>query len=162
MTRQLRIGLGYDVHRLATGETLVLGGVTVTGNFGTVAHSDGDVLLHAICDALLGAAALGDIGEHFPDTDPAYHGISSLVLLRSCIDVIGARGYAVVNIDATLILERPKILPFKQEMRRRIAETMGLDIDAVSLKATTAERMGFVGRGEGVEAHAVALIARKD
>jgi len=162
MNAQLRIGLGYDVHRLAPGETLVLGGVTVDADFGTVAHSDGDVLLHAICDALLGAAALGDIGEHFPDTDPAYRGASSLDLLRRCVAAIAAKSYQAVNIDATLILEKPKILPYKQEMRSRIAEAAGLDIDAVSLKATTAERLGFVGRGDGVEAHAVVLILRKE
>ncbi|MBE0645217.1 MAG: 2-C-methyl-D-erythritol 2,4-cyclodiphosphate synthase [Bacteroidetes bacterium] len=162
MNTQFRIGLGYDVHRLAEGETLVLGGVTVAEDIGTVAHSDGDVLLHAICDALLGAAALGDIGEHFPDTDPAYRGVSSLELLRHCVMLLDERGFGVVNIDATLILEKPKILPFKREMRSRIAEAASLDIDGVSLKATTAERMGFVGRGEGVEAHAAALIARKD
>ncbi len=162
MINPFRIGLGYDVHRLAEGETLVLGGVTVSEDIGTVAHSDGDVLLHALCDALLGAVALGDIGEHFPDTDPAYRGVSSIDLLRQCIALVDGRGYAPVNIDATLILERPKILAYKPEMRRRIAEATGLDIDAVSIKATTAEKLGFAGRGEGVEAHAAVLIAKKD
>jgi 2-C-methyl-D-erythritol 2,4-cyclodiphosphate synthase len=162
MNAQFRTGHGYDVHRLAAGETLVLGGVLVSEVFGTVAHSDGDVLLHAICDALLGAAALGDIGEHFPDTDAAYRGIASTELLKQCVELIGTRGYGIMNIDATLILEAPKILPFKLEMRTHIADACGLNLDAVSLKATTAERMGFVGRGEGIEAHAVALIARKD
>lgn len=161
MNTQFRIGLGYDVHRLATGEKLVLGGVLVSEEFGTVAHSDGDVLLHAICDAVLGAAALGDIGEHFPDTDAAFRGIASIELLKLCIALIDERGYGIVNIDATLILELPKILPFKTEMRKRIASACGLVIDSVSLKATTAERMGFVGRGEGVEAHAAVLIERK-
>ncbi|MFZ1731920.1 MAG: 2-C-methyl-D-erythritol 2,4-cyclodiphosphate synthase [Bacteroidota bacterium] len=162
MNNQFRIGLGYDVHRMAAGETLVLGGVLVSEEFGTVAHSDGDVLLHAICDSLLGAAALGDIGEHFPDTDPAYRGISSLDLLRHCAALLDELGYGIVNLDATLILERPKILPYKLEMRTRISEACGIELDAVSLKATTAEGMGFVGRGEGVEAHSAALIARKD
>lgn len=162
MKRQVRIGLGYDVHRLADGETLVLGGVTVSESFGTVAHSDGDVLLHAICDALLGAVALGDIGEHFPDTDPAYRGIASIELLRRCAIMVADAGYAIGNLDATLILERPKILPFKQEMRARIAEAAGISVDAVSIKATTAERMGFVGRGEGVEAHAAVLVFGKE
>ncbi len=162
MSTQFRIGLGYDVHQLADGETLVLGGVTITEDFGTVAHSDGDVLLHAICDALLGAAALGDIGEHFPDTNPEYRGVSSLDLLGKCIALIDESGYAPVNIDATLILERPKILPFKPEMRKRIAEAVGLEFGAISIKATTAEKMGFVGRGEGVEAHAAVLITKKD
>ena len=162
MKRNFRIGLGYDVHRLAAGETFVLGGVTVSEEFGTVAHSDGDVLLHAICDALLGAAALGDIGEHFPDTDAAFRGISSIDLLRRCAALVDAQGYVIGNIDATLILERPKILPFKQEMRRCISEALGIGVDDISLKATTAERMGFVGRGEGVEAHAVVMIVPKD
>jgi 2-C-methyl-D-erythritol 2,4-cyclodiphosphate synthase len=162
MNGNIRIGLGYDVHRMAAGETLVLGGVLVSEEFGTVAHSDGDVLLHAICDALLGAAALGDIGEHFPDTEAEYRGISSLDLLRRCIALVDEKGYAVINIDATLILEKPKILHYKTDMRGRISEACGIDMDDISIKATTAENMGFVGRGEGVEAHAAALIARKD
>ncbi|MBR9978108.1 MAG: 2-C-methyl-D-erythritol 2,4-cyclodiphosphate synthase [Bacteroidetes bacterium] len=156
-----RIGLGYDVHKLAAGETLVLGGVSIDAPFGTVAHSDGDVLLHAICDALLGAAALGDIGEHFPDTDPAYHQASSLDLLRQCIRLLNEHDYSVINIDATLILEKPKILPYKKDMCSHIASASSIEPDAVSIKATTAERMGFVGRGEGVEAHAVVLITRE-
>lgn len=162
MTPPFRIGLGYDVHRLAAGESLVLGGVTIASDFGTVAHSDGDVLLHAICDALLGALALGDIGEHFPDTDAAWRGASSVDLLRRCVRLVREHGYEIGNIDATLILERPKILPFKPEMRSRIAAAAGIGPDAVSLKATTAERLGFAGRGEGVEAHAVALLLREE
>lgn len=162
MTPPFRIGLGYDVHRLAVGETLVLGGVTIASEFGTVAHSDGDVLLHAICDALLGALALGDIGEHFPDTDAAWRGASSVDLFRRCVQLVRQHGYEIGNIDATLILERPKILPFKAEMRSCIAAAAGIGPDAVSLKATTAERLGFVGRGEGVEAHAVALLLREE
>lgn len=157
-----RIGYGYDVHRLAEGETLVLGGVTVPAARGTVAHSDGDVLLHAICDALLGALALGDIGEHFPDTDPAWRGASSMTLTASCLRMCRERGWHVVNADATLILERPKILPYKAEMRENIAGALGLDVDRVSLKATTGERIGFAGREEGIAAHAVVLLGRKD
>lgn len=156
-----RIGLGYDVHRLAAGETLILGGVTIDAPFGTVAHSDGDVLLHAICDAVLGAAALGDIGEHFPDTDAVYHQASSLDLLRHCVRLLKTHNYSVINMDATLILEKPKILPYKNDMRDHIATVLCIEPDAVSIKATTAERMGFVGRGEGVEAHAVVLITRE-
>ncbi|MBR9975757.1 MAG: 2-C-methyl-D-erythritol 2,4-cyclodiphosphate synthase [Bacteroidetes bacterium] len=162
MKQPFRIGLGYDVHRLAEGETLVLGGVTISSEFGTVAHSDGDVLLHALCDALLGALALGDIGEHFPDTDAAWRGASSLDLLRHCVGLVNERGYQIGNIDITLILERPKILPYKPEMRSRIAIAAGIDQDAVSLKATTAERLGFAGRGEGIEAHAVVLLTMRD
>ncbi len=153
-----RIGYGYDVHRLAEGETLVLGGVLVAEDFGTVAHSDGDVLLHAICDALLGAAALGDIGEHFPDTDPAYRGISSLTLLTKTVALLDDAGYAIGNIDATLVLERPKVLPFRDRMRESIAAACGIDISQISLKATTSEKLGFVGEGAGVQAHAVAMV----
>jgi 2-C-methyl-D-erythritol 2,4-cyclodiphosphate synthase len=154
-----RIGYGYDVHRLAEGETLVLGGVVLSEQFGTVAHSDGDVLLHAICDALLGAVAMGDIGEHFPDTDPDYKGISSITLLEKTVGILKSRGYVIGNLDATLVLERPKILPFRDRMRENIAAACGIDASQVSLKATTSEKLGFVGEGRGVQAHAVALIA---
>jgi 2-C-methyl-D-erythritol 2,4-cyclodiphosphate synthase len=157
-TPAYRIGHGYDVHRLADGESLVLGGVTLDADFGTVAHSDGDVLLHAVCDALLGAAALGDIGEHFPDTSADYRNISSVTLLERTVALLVERGYTVGNIDATLVLERPKILDYKQRMREIIAGACHIAIDRVSLKATTSETLGFVGRGEGVQAHAVALI----
>ncbi len=153
-----RIGYGYDVHRLAQGETLTLGGVLVSESFGTVAHSDGDVLLHAICDALLGAAALGDIGEHFPDTDQAYRAISSVTLLERTVELLRTAGYAVGNIDATLVLERPKIMEFKTRMREIIAAACQVRIDQISMKATTSEQLGFVGAGDGVQAHAVALI----
>ena len=157
---ETRIGYGYDVHQLAEGLRLTLGGVVVTEEFGCVAHSDGDVLLHAVCDALLGAAALGDIGRHFPDTDPAYEGASSLALLRAVCALLAEAGWAPVNVDATLVLERPKIAPFVAEMRANIAAAMGVDEDAVSVKATTSERLGFVGSGEGVTAHAVSLLRR--
>lgn len=153
-----RIGYGYDVHRLAPGESLVLGGVTIPSEFGTVAHSDGDVLLHAICDALLGAAALGDIGEHFPDNDAVYRGISSISLLERSVQLLAESGYSIGNIDATLVLERPKILPYKDEMRRTIAAACGVSVSRISLKATTSETLGFVGTGAGVTAHATALI----
>lgn len=156
-----RIGLGYDVHRLARGESLILGGVPIPSDVGTVAHSDGDVLLHAICDALLGALALGDIGEHFPDTDEQYRGASSIELLRSCLAMLDEHGWRPGNLDATLMLERPKILPHKDAMRRSIAEAMDLPLDCISLKATTGEGIGFVGRGSGVEAQAVVLLLPK-
>lgn len=158
----VRIGYGYDVHRLAEGETLVLGGVTIPADRGTVAHSDGDVLLHALCDAVLGALALGDIGEHFPDTDPAWRGVSSMELARACMRLADERGWEVVNADATLILERPKILPYKASMRANVAQALGIGVDRVSLKATTGERIGFIGREEGSAAHAVVLLGRKD
>jgi 2-C-methyl-D-erythritol 2,4-cyclodiphosphate synthase len=157
-----RIGFGYDVHRLAEGESLVLGGVTLPSDRGTVAHSDGDVLLHALCDALLGALGLGDIGQHFPDTDPKYRGASSLELLHACMDMIDERGWRVVNTDVTLMLERPKILPHKPAMLENLAAAMQLDLARVSIKATTGERIGFVGREEGAEAQAAVLLCRKD
>ena len=158
----MRVGYGYDVHRLAEGESLVLGGVALEADRGTVAHSDGDVLLHAICDAVLGSIALGDIGEHFPDTDAQYRGASSVQLLQRCAALLAERGWRVINCDATLVLERPKILPFKEEMRRNIAGAIGISIDRVSLKATTSERVGFVGREEGAEARAVVLVGKAD
>lgn len=162
MDSPFRIGQGYDVHRLAAGEDLVLGGVRIDAPFGTVAHSDGDVLLHAICDALLGALALGDIGEHFPDTDPEYRGASSLDLLRHCMERVASEGFGAVNLDATLLLERPKVLPYKQAMRERIGAAMHLPVDRISLKATTGEALGPVGTGEAVEAYATVLLARRD
>ena len=155
------VGFGYDIHRLAAGESLVLGGVEIPSDFGTVAHSDGDVLLHALADALLGAAGLGDIGEHFPDTDAAYRGISSLELLRRVLELVRVDGYELVNVDCTLVLEKPKILPYKAAMRARIAETCGLEPRRVSLKATTSEKLGFVGAGEGIEAYAVCQLRER-
>jgi 2-C-methyl-D-erythritol 2,4-cyclodiphosphate synthase len=152
------IGFGYDVHRLAEGETLTLGGVAIPSTFGTVAHSDGDVLLHALADALLGALGSGDIGEHFPDTDPQYKNISSLELLRRVVQLVHDDGFRLVNLDCTLVLEQPKILPYKLQMRENIARTCALDVRRVSLKATTSERIGFVGRGDGVSAYAVCQI----
>jgi 2-C-methyl-D-erythritol 2,4-cyclodiphosphate synthase len=149
------VGFGYDVHRLREGEELVLGGVVVPAPFGTVAHSDGDVLVHAICDALLGGAGLGDIGEHFPDTSDEFRGISSLVLLKRVVDILHKDGIKIINIDSTLVLEAPKLKDYKQQMRENIAEICHLGIRCVSIKATTSEKLGFVGAGEGVQAYAV-------
>jgi 2-C-methyl-D-erythritol 2,4-cyclodiphosphate synthase len=149
------------VHRLAEGRALVLGGVTIPHSHGLDGHSDADVLVHAIADALLGAAALGDIGKHFPNTDPQYRGISSLVLLEHVAGLLETRGYALVNIDATLILEAPKILPHVPRMQENIGRALGVQPDRISIKATTGEAMGFVGRREGAAAHAVAAIVQR-
>lgn len=153
-----RVGFGFDVHQLVEGRDLWLGGVKVPHTMGALGHSDADVLLHALCDALLGAAALGDIGQHFPDTDARWKGADSKHLLEAVVLLLRGRGWSVGNVDCTLILERPKIMPHVQAMREVISSLLGVDMDAVSIKATTNERMGFVGRGEGVAAHAVALI----
>ena len=158
----LRIGHGYDVHRLVEGRPLILGGLAVPYEKGLDGHSDADVLLHAIMDALLGAAALGDIGQHFPDNDPAYAGVSSLVLLKSVGGLLKHAGYAVVNIDATVLAQKPKLSPYIEEMRRRIAETLGISHDCVSVKATTEEGLGFTGEGRGIAVHAVALIEKTE
>lgn len=155
-----RVGFGFDVHQLVEGRDLWLGGVKVPHTMGALGHSDADVLLHALCDALLGAAALGDIGQHFPDTDARWKGADSKHLLEAVVLLLRGRGWSVGNVDCTLILERPKIMPHVQAMREVISSLLGVDMDAVSIKATTNERMGFVGRGEGVAAHAVALIHR--
>ncbi len=156
----MRIGTGYDVHRLAEGLPLWLGGVHIEHSHGLVGHSDADVLLHAICDALLGAAALGDIGKHFPDTDPQYKGISSLLLLGNVGRLLKENGYTVGNIDSTVAAQRPKLAPHIEQMRRNIADTLGIDIDQVSVKATTTEHLGFEGREEGISAQAVATIEK--
>lgn len=154
----MRIGTGYDVHALAEGLPLWLGGVSVPHSHGLVGHSDADVLLHAVCDALLGAAALGDIGQHFPDSDPAYKGISSLKLLGHVGALLRDHGYSVGNIDSTVVAQRPKLAPYILQMRRNIADTLGIALDDVSVKATTTEHLGFEGRCEGISAQAVALI----
>lgn len=156
-----RIGFGYDIHQLAPGKGLKLGGVRVRSATRLVGHSDADVLLHAICDALLGAAALGDIGKHFPNTDPAYRGISSLRLLESTRILVRKAGYDVVNVDATVILERPKIGPATGRMQRAIGRALKIPATAVSVKATTNESLGPLGRGEGCAAMAVALLIRR-
>ena len=153
-----RIGFGYDVHRLAAGESLWLGGIQIPHEKGTVGHSDADVLLHAICDALLGALALGDIGTHFPDTDPAYRGIASSELLQKTMELVRSHGYRVVNLDSTLCLQAPKIAPHIPAMQRHIAGVLRVEPGQVSVKATTEERLGFTGREEGVSAYAVVLL----
>ena len=155
-----RIGFGYDVHRLETGIPFRLGGVDIEHDRGAVGHSDADVLIHAICDALLGAAALGDIGTHFPDTDPAYKGIDSTVLLTRTMALLRENGYEVANIDSTICLQQPRIKPYIREMRRKIAHHMDIEEDRVSVKATTEEKLGFTGRGEGVAAYAMVLVSR--
>ena len=157
---KLRIGHGYDVHRLVSGRPLILGGVNVPFDKGLDGHSDADVLLHAVMDALLGAAALGDIGKLFPDSDDAYLNISSVVLLKRVAQELKAAGYAVVNVDATLIAQAPKIGKYRDEMRRNIAQVLEIDVSQVNVKATTEEHLGFTGTGEGMAAHAVALIEK--
>ena len=156
----MRIGHGYDVHRLVAGRALILGGVTVPFDRGLLGHSDADVLTHAVMDALLGAAALGDIGKLFPDSDAAYAGADSIALLERVTALLREHGWQVGNVDATVVAQAPKLAPYIPEMRRRLAEAMGLDVDCVSVKATTEERLGFTGSGEGMAAHAVALIER--
>lgn len=157
---KLRVGHGYDVHRLVEGRALILGGVTVPFDRGLLGHSDADVLTHAVMDALLGAAALGDIGQLFPDSDAAYAGADSIALLERVTALLREHGWQVGNVDATVVAQAPKLAPYIPEMRRRLAEAMGLDVDCVSVKATTEERLGFTGSGEGMAAHAVALIER--
>ena len=154
----MRIGSGYDVHRLQEGLPLWVGGVQVPHTHGLLGHSDADVLLHAICDALLGAAALGDIGQHFPDTDPQYRGISSLRLLAHVGNLLRENGYRIENIDSTIVAQRPKFAPYIPSMRQAIADALGLFLCQVSVKATTTEHLGFEGRMEGISAQAVALI----
>lgn len=154
----MRIGTGYDVHRLAKERALVLGGVVIPYEKGLLGHSDADVLLHAVMDALLGAAALGDIGKHFPDSEERYRGISSLALLKEVKSLLDAELYIVENIDATIVAEHPKLAPYLQEMRENIANTLGIDISQVSVKATTEEGLGFTGNGEGIAAQAVCLL----
>ncbi len=153
-----RIGHGYDAHRLVEGRKLILGGVDIPYEKGLLGHSDADVLLHAITDALLGAAALGDIGKHFPDSDPKYKGISSLLLLENAVSLLREKGFEIVNIDATILCQRPKLAPHIPTMRENVARATGLDVDLVSIKATTTEGMGFEGEGKGISTHAVAML----
>jgi 2-C-methyl-D-erythritol 2,4-cyclodiphosphate synthase len=157
----IRVGFGFDVHQLVEGRELWLGGIQIPHSVGALGHSDADVLLHAVCDALLGAVALGDIGKHFPDTDQRWKGADSKVLLKAVVELLDERGWTVGNVDASLVLERPKIMPHVPAMQRIIAELLRVGEDAVSIKATTNERMGYVGREEGVCAYAVALVQRK-
>ena len=154
-----RIGQGFDVHRLVAGRKLIIGGVEIPCERGLLGHSDADVLLHAVCDALLGAAALGDIGRHFPDSDPRYQGIDSRELLRHVAALLKARGYAVGNVDATIIAQAPRMAPHIPEMVRNIAADLGIDAGAVNVKATTTEELGFTGRGEGIAAQAICLLS---
>jgi 2-C-methyl-D-erythritol 2,4-cyclodiphosphate synthase len=155
-----RVGVGYDVHRFDAGRRLVLGGVEIPSDRGLSGHSDADVLLHAITDALLGAAALGDIGTHFPDTDPAWKGADSMTFLRGAVDLLAAEDWAVANVDATVVMEAPRLRPFVDAMRTSIARVLGVDVDCVSVKATPSEGLGFVGAGEGAAAYAVCTIHR--
>jgi len=157
----MRIGIGYDVHRFVKGRELLLGGVNIPHEEGLDGHSDADVLLHAIIDALLGALSLGDIGKHFPPSDPMYKGISSLKLLETVSVIIQGEGYIVGNIDSVVIAEEPKISPFTKEMRTTIASTLGIDISQVSVKGTTSEGLGFTGRGEGIAVKAVVLLEKQ-
>ena len=157
----MRIGQGYDVHRLVEGRALILGGVNIPWEKGLLGHSDADVLTHALMYALLGAAALGDIGKLFPDSDPAYAGADSLELLRSVTALLEKNGYGIVNVDVTVVAQRPKLAPYREEMRRRLAEAMGLERGRVSVKATTEEGLGFTGSGQGISAMAVALLDEK-
>ncbi len=158
----MRIGHGYDVHRLTEGRALILGGTEIPWTLGLDGHSDADVLTHAVMDALLGAAGLGDIGRHFPDTDAAYAGISSLLLLSRVRDLLAGAGWRTGNIDATIIAQRPKLAPYIPAMREKLAFTLGIDPGQVNVKATTEEGLGFSGRGEGIAAHAVALLQREE
>ena len=157
----LRIGHGYDVHRIVEGRALILGGVNIPWSKGLLGHSDADVLAHAIMDAILGAAAMGDIGMLFPDNDPAYKGADSLVLMREVVRRVRAAGYEIINIDTTILAQAPKLSPYKQQMRQNLADAAGLDIACVSVKATTVEGLGFTGSGEGMAVHAVALLEKK-
>lgn len=154
----MRVGIGYDVHRLVEGRKLILGGVEIPHTLGLLGHSDADVLLHAIMDALLGAAALGDIGQHFPDTDPVYEGADSLQLLAHVGELLNQNGYAIENIDATVIAQKPKLAPHIAKMRENIARTLHLELSQVNVKATTEERLGFTGREEGISSQAICAL----
>ena len=154
----MRIGIGYDIHRLVEGRKLVLGGVTIPFEKGLLGHSDADVLIHAVCDALLGAAGLGDIGFHFPDTDPKLKDISSIIILSKTVEMLNLKGFTVINLDSTIMAEAPKFTPFKATMQKNIARTIEIDQDCVNVKATTLETLGMMGKGEGIAALCIALI----
>ena len=158
----MRIGHGYDVHRLVPGRKLILGGVEIPHHLGLLGHSDADVAAHALMDALLGAAALGDIGQHFPDNDPAYAGSDSLVLLGKVMDLLAREGWRVENVDVTILAQKPKLMPHIPQMRQNFSRAMGLPVTALRVKATTEERLGFTGAEQGIAAHAVALIETLD
>lgn len=157
----MKIGHGYDVHRLVEGRALILGGVDIPYEKGLLGHSDADVLLHALMDAMLGAAALGDIGQHFPDKDERYAGADSAMLLREVTRMLREAGYGLVNADCTILAQRPKLMPYIQQMRRNIADAIGVEADVISVKATTEEGLGFTGDGSGIAAHAVVLIEKR-
>jgi 2-C-methyl-D-erythritol 2,4-cyclodiphosphate synthase len=157
----IRTGLGIDTHAFARGRPLILGGVDIPHEEGLAGHSDADVLVHAVIDALLGAAALGDIGQHFPDTDPRFKDADSLELLRTVVIFLGERGFEIGNVDVTVVLERPKLAPYRERIRTTLAESLGLPEDAVNVKATTGEKLGFVGRGEGAAAMAIATVEQR-
>ncbi len=161
MDMDIRIGNGYDVHALAEGLPLWLGGVLIESPIGCIAHSDGDVAIHALCDALLGALALGDIGKHFPDTSNEFKGIDSKILLDRVMSLVKTQGWSVVNVDITIAMQRPKLAPYIIPMRECLADIMGIGVERVSVKATTTEKLGFVGRSEGCEVYAVALLERQ-
>ncbi|HJF84428.1 MAG TPA: 2-C-methyl-D-erythritol 2,4-cyclodiphosphate synthase [Megamonas hypermegale] len=156
----MRVGIGYDVHKLVEGRKLILGGVEIAHEKGLLGHSDADVLLHAIADALLGAASLGDIGRHFPDTDEKYKGISSLILLEHVGSLLAEKNYRINNVDATIVAQRPKLMPHIEKMRRNIAAALKTDLDAINIKATTEERLGFTGSEEGMSSYAVCSIEK--
>ena len=156
----LRIGNGYDVHKLVEGRKLILGGVEIPHTKGVLGHSDGDVLIHAIMDAMLGALALGDIGQHFPDTDMKYENIDSTILLTRVKELIAKRGYRVINLDSIIVLQKPKVKPYIEAMRKRVAEVLEIDIDQVSVKATTEEKLGFTGDESGVKSYCVVLLEK--
>ncbi len=154
----MRIGIGYDVHRLVEGRKLVLGGVTIPFEKGLLGHSDADVLIHAVCDALLGAAGLGDLGLHFPDTDPKLKDISSINILSKTVEMLNLKGFTVINLDSTIMAEAPKFTPFKETMQKNIARTIEIEPECVNVKATTLETLGMIGKGEGIAALCIALI----
>ena len=156
----MRVGIGYDIHRLVSDRQLILGGVEISYHLGLLGHSDADVLTHAIIDAILGAAALGDIGTHFPDTDPRYEGMDSLVFLRDIATKVKLHGYEIENIDSTVIAQRPKLAPYIPDIRARLAETLNLAVGQINVKATTAEELGAVGEGKAIVAHAIACLSR--
>jgi 2-C-methyl-D-erythritol 2,4-cyclodiphosphate synthase len=157
----IRVGNGYDVHALAEGETLWLGGIKIEHEKGTIAHSDGDVLIHALCDALLGSLALGDIGKHFPDTDTSFKNIDSKILLKKCCQLISSQGYEIGNVDTIICAQRPKLKDYITDMRSCLANVMEIDVSQVSVKATTTEKLGFIGREEGISSYATVLLAKK-
>ncbi|MBQ0712252.1 MAG: 2-C-methyl-D-erythritol 2,4-cyclodiphosphate synthase [Porticoccus sp.] len=156
----MRIGQGYDVHAFGEGDHITLGGVTIPYEHGLVAHSDGDVLIHALCDAFLGAAALGDIGRHFPDTDPRYRGVDSRELLREVVSLVGRKGYSLSNADMTIVAQAPKMSPYLEQITLNLATDCGCNVDQINIKATTTEKLGFEGRGEGIACQAVILLSQ--